>query len=112
MRPSYADLDFRQGLQGMSYEKYFSKTQAPMLLVHSSHSHMVTPQVLKSTKAQKDIQLFSVQGAVHPVAYTNNVNDQIEDFISQENQSEKNENDDPDGDMSDWFERFKGKKFL
>jgi hypothetical protein len=96
----------------MSYEKYFSKTKAPMLLIRSSESHMVTPQVLESTKAQKDIHLFSVQGNVHPVAYTSNVNDQIEDFISQDNQSDKNENDDPEGDMSDWFERFKGKKFL
>ena len=112
MRPSYADLDFRQGLQGMSYEKYFSKTKAPMLLVHSSDSHMVTPQVLESTKAHKDIHLFSVQGSAHPVAYTNNVNDQIEYFISQADQNNKNENDDPEGDMSDWFERFKGKKFL
>jgi hypothetical protein len=56
--------------------------------------------------------LFSVQGTVHPVAYTNNVNEQIEDFISQDNQSDKNENYDSEGDMSDWFERFKGKKFL
>ena len=112
MRPSYADLDFRQGLQGMSYEKYFSKTKAPMLLVHSSDSHIVTSQVLESTKAHKDIHLFSVPGSAHPVSYTNSVNDQIEDFISQDNQSDKNENDDPEGDMSDWFERFKGKKFL
>jgi hypothetical protein len=83
-----------------------------MLLIRSNESHMVTPQVLESTKAQKDIHLFSVQGNVHPVAYTSNVNDQIEDFISQDNQSDKNENNDPEGDMSDWFERFKGKKFL
>ena len=112
MRPSYADLDFRQGLQGMSYEKYFSKTKAPMLLVHSSDSHIVTSQVLESTKAHKDIHLFSVPGSAHPVSYTNSVNDQIEDFICQDNQSDRNENDDPEGDISDWFERFKGKKFL
>ena len=112
MRPSYADLDFRHGLQGMSYEKYFSKIKAPALIVHSGDSHMVTPQVLESTKAHKDINLFSVQGTAHPVAYTSEVNDQIESFISQANKIEKNKKDDSEADLNSWFERFKGKKFL
>jgi pimeloyl-ACP methyl ester carboxylesterase len=112
MRPSYADLDFRQGFQGMSYEKYFSKTKAPMLLVHSTDSRMVTPQVIASTKNQKSVQIFSADGNEHPVPYTNAVNDIIEAFVSQNDRDEDSQRESADRDVSDCFERFRGKKFL
>jgi pimeloyl-ACP methyl ester carboxylesterase len=112
MRPSYADLDLRQGLQGMSYEKYFSKTKSPMLLVHSADSHMVTPHVLESTRNKKTIQTFSADGNEHPVSYTDTVNKTIESFISHGNRGEYHQSDSSESDLTDWFERFKGKKFL
>jgi len=112
MRPSYADLDLRQGLAGMSYEKYFLKTKSPMLLVHSADSHMVTPQVLESTRNNKTIQTFSADGNEHPVSYTDTVNKTIESFISQGNRSDYNQPNSSESDLTDWFERFKGKKFL
>ena len=112
MRPAYADLDFRQGLQGLSYEKYFSKTTMPTLLVHSRNSTMVTPQVLEATKNYQHLSLLTVDGFVHPVSYSDSVNVEIERFISQENQADKNSLEDQEKHMSDWFERFKGKKFL
>ena len=113
MRPPYADLDLRHGLQGLSYEKYFAKTKVPTLLIHSTESHMVTEQVLDSTKAHKDMEIFSVSGSQHPVLYTSTVNEKIESFISQENGNADIGGDESnDATLSDWFERFKGKKFL
>lgn len=112
MRPSYSDLDLRQGLVGMSYEKYFLKTKAPMLLVHSTDSRMVTPQVLDSTKNHQGIQIYSARGNEHPVPYTETVNSTIESFISQGNRGDYNQPDGHESDLTDWFERFKGKKFL
>jgi hypothetical protein len=49
---------------------------------------------------------------VHPVPYSDSINVEIEHFISQENQTDKNTTADQEKHMSDWFERFKGKKFL
>jgi len=82
MRPPYADLDLRHGLHGLSYEQYFAKTKVRTLLIHSTESRMVTEQVLSSTKTHKDMEIFSVSGSQHPVAYTTPVNERIESFIS------------------------------
>lgn len=112
MRPSYADLGFRQTIHGMSYEKYFSEISAPILLIYSSESHMVTNQVLQVMNNKKDIHLFPVDGSQHPVPYTTQLNHQIDMFISQYNQDSNDENNDPESDINNWFERFKGKNFL
>lgn len=112
MRPSYADLDLKQTLQGMSYEKYFSKILAPMLLVHSSESQLVTPKVIEATQLSKKIEVFSVPGDDHPVPYSTELNKKIEAFILQSQDNPQDASDEPDQAISDWFNRFKGKKFL
>ena len=88
------------------------KILAPMLLVHSSGSQLVTPKVIEATQLSKQIEVCSVAGNDHPVPYSTELNKKIEAFILQSQDNQQDANDEPDQVISDWFNRFKGKKFL
>ncbi len=112
MRPSYADLDLKQNLIGMSYEKYFSKVLAPTLLVYSESSRLVTPKVIEATQLSKSIQICEIPGDDHPVRYNNELNQKIEAFILQSPNRGAAFRDEPEQLISTWFKRLRGKKSL
>jgi len=59
------------------------------------------------------MEIFTVSSSQHPVLFTTTVNEKIESFISQANGNADIGGDESnDATLSDWFEQFKGKKFL
>jgi len=83
MNPSHLDLSHTSGMQGISFEDHFAAVEAPILLMHSASSALVTPSVVgRMQDICRQLQVVALPGDRHPLPFDTKSATLIDQFIA------------------------------
>jgi pimeloyl-ACP methyl ester carboxylesterase len=81
-KPAHLDLPHRNTMFGVDFTEVFEKLDHPILLLKAGQSGIIDDQALAKMKAcHRDLQVFEVPDAEHPVPYSPAACERISQFL-------------------------------